>query len=253
MRRRRATVCCMVHGCRSKPGPLRSACWSQGHAPPQAAPQETTDAGGGSPSAQPHNGRHGPHGDRRGPEHEGHDPECQGDGRGTGHECQAEVRSRPGSAGEGRSRPHVANLCGVRTCRQGEPQDTGLFQCAACGHTANADHNTAVHILARGLALARGVGASARREAIPLGTSTIREPGRPDPRVPVGAGVKRPAPVPDVNRSPDPAPTCHGPGSSNRDGWLSGRRFTDRAQASRRCGLPVSTSISSPTDLAGSG
>ena len=35
--------------------------------------------------------------------------------------------------------------------------------------------------------------------------------------------------------------------------WPSGRRFTDRAQASRRCVLQVSTSISPPADLAGLG
>ena len=61
--------------------------------------------------------------------------------------------------------------------------------CAACGHTANADRNAAQNILARDLALlpkARGIGASARREAFgpwPLpvamvkSTSTTREQG----------------------------------------------------------------------------
>ena len=62
---------------------------------------------------------------------------------------------------------------------------------AACGHTANADRNAALNILARGLALlpqARGMGASARREALgpcPLpaamvkSTSPTREQGVP--------------------------------------------------------------------------
>ena len=66
------------------------------------------------------------------------------------------------------------------------------FQCTACGHTANADHNAALNILERGMALlptAHGAGASARREAIPLGTSTTREQGIPPPAgAPVPAG-----------------------------------------------------------------
>ena len=40
---------------------------------------------------------------------------------------------------------------------------------------------------------------------------------------------------------------------AEQGGWLSGRRFTDRAQASRRCDLWVSTSLSPPADLAGPG
>lgn len=45
-----------------------------------------------------------------------------------------------------------------------------VFQCTACRHTANADHNADINILVRGCPRtrsARGVGASARREAIP--------------------------------------------------------------------------------------
>ncbi len=56
-----------------------------------------------------------------------------------------------------------------------------VCECTACGHTANADHNAAINILARGLPLVRPacrVGASARRGAFPSRTPTTREPGR---------------------------------------------------------------------------
>ena len=66
------------------------------------------------------------------------------------------------------------------------------FKCAACGFKANADHNAALNILARGLEIlrptARGNGAAARREAFgpwppPVATakptSTTREQGMP--------------------------------------------------------------------------
>ena len=81
-------------------------------------------------------------------------------------------------------------------CGEHDPanrRSQSLFHCtnARCGHTANADHNAAVNILERGLALlpkAHGTGASARREALgpcPLpaamvkSTSPTREQGMP--------------------------------------------------------------------------
>ena len=79
-----------------------------------------------------------------------------------------------------------------------------LFHCTACGHTANADHNAAINILARGMLLvrpARGVGASARRGAFPLGTPTTREPGRRGIPPPARAGPNGPTSVPSVNPS----------------------------------------------------
>ena len=66
------------------------------------------------------------------------------------------------------------------------------FMCVACGFKANADHNAAINILERGLALlpkARENGASARRDALdpwPLpattakSTSATREQDMPD-------------------------------------------------------------------------
>ena len=73
-------------------------------------------------------------------------------------------------------------------------QTQAKFKCAACGFKANADHNAALNILARGLEIlrptARGNGADARREAFgpwppPVATakptSTTREQGMPPP------------------------------------------------------------------------
>ncbi len=79
-----------------------------------------------------------------------------------------------------------------------------VFQCTACGHTANADHNAAINILVRGCPWtrpARGVGASARRGAFPSGTPTTREPGRRGIPPPARAGPEGPVPVPGVNSS----------------------------------------------------
>ncbi|MCE2468242.1 MAG: transposase [Caldilineaceae bacterium] len=81
-----------------------------------------------------------------------------------------------------------------------------VFACGACGFQANADHNAAINILVRaGLpsapVSARGTGAAARRGAIPWGTPTTRERGRPGMSVPARAGTEGPAPVPSVNPS----------------------------------------------------
>ena len=75
-----------------------------------------------------------------------------------------------------------------QTCRRGghghrdhRPSPT-VFACGICGFRAHADPNAAVNILVRaGLPsrarAARGIGAAARRGAIPSGTPTTREPG----------------------------------------------------------------------------
>ena len=66
----------------------------------------------------------------------------------------------------------TCSVCGHVDKENRKTQAT--FKCAACGHSANADHNAAINILARaGLpsapVSARGTGAAARRGAIPLG------------------------------------------------------------------------------------
>ena len=48
-------------------------------------------------------------------------------------------------------------------------QSRSVFRCTSCGHRDNADLNAAQSILAS------GIGATARREAFPSGTSTTRE------------------------------------------------------------------------------
>ena len=55
-------------------------------------------------------------------------------------------------------------------------QSQARFACLACGLTMHADHNAAINIWVRhGRTVARGTGATARREAFPLGTSLTRE------------------------------------------------------------------------------
>ena len=50
------------------------------------------------------------------------------------------------------------------------------FHCVQCGFALNADHNAALNILGRyARPVARGTGATARREAFPSGTSLTRE------------------------------------------------------------------------------
>ena len=100
---------------------------------------------------------------------------------------------------------YTSQTCAVCQHVDKESRKTqAVFQCTACGHTANADHNAAINILARGLTLARparGVGASARRGAIPLGTPTTREPGRRGDPPPARSRPSGPDPVPGVNPS----------------------------------------------------
>ena len=55
-------------------------------------------------------------------------------------------------------------------------QSQAVFRCQRCGFLLNADHNAALNILGRFTRpVARGTGATARREAFPLGTSPTRE------------------------------------------------------------------------------
>ena len=57
-------------------------------------------------------------------------------------------------------------------------QSQAVFRCQRCGFLLNADHNAALNILGRFTrSVARGTGATARREAFPLGTSPTREHG----------------------------------------------------------------------------
>ena len=57
-------------------------------------------------------------------------------------------------------------------------QSQAVFRCQRCGFLLNADHNAALNILGRCTRpVARGTGATARREAFPLGTSPTREHG----------------------------------------------------------------------------
>ena len=72
-----------------------------------------------------------------------------------------------------------------------------VFTCGACGFRTNADHNAAVNILVRaGLPCvpvsARGIGAAARRGAIPWGTPTTRErDGSAGPVWPISSALNR--------------------------------------------------------------
>ena len=70
-----------------------------------------------------------------------------------------------------------------QTCHQcghlaaGNRRTQARFHCQRCDLIVNADHNAALNILVRYVdrTVARGTGASARREAFPSGTSTTRE------------------------------------------------------------------------------
>ena len=104
---------------------------------------------------------------------------AKGYGRDTRHEREAEAglnREIPAS-NRGRLERHPDYKAG-QVVRVDPVYASQAY--AVCGHAANADRNATRNILARGLPHARtalGMGASARREAIPLGTSTTREQG----------------------------------------------------------------------------
>ena len=75
--------------------------------------------------------------------------------------------------------PYTSQTC--HQCGTVDPRNRRTqahFHCGQCGFALNADHNAALNILGRAkLPVARGTGATARREAFPSGTSPTREHG----------------------------------------------------------------------------
>ena len=75
---------------------------------------------------------------------------------------------------------HTSQTC--HQCRHvaaGNRPSQAVFRCQRCDFHLHADHNAALNILVRYVdrIVARGTGATARREAFPSGTSTTREHG----------------------------------------------------------------------------
>ncbi len=72
---------------------------------------------------------------------------------------------------------YTSQTCSACGCVDKQSRQTQAdFACVDCGFELNADHNAALNILGRAnLPVARGTGATARREAFPLGTSMTRE------------------------------------------------------------------------------
>ncbi len=72
---------------------------------------------------------------------------------------------------------HTSQMCHQCGCIDKRNRTSqAVFHCVSCGLRMHADHNAAINILVRyERTVARGTGATARREAFPTGTSKTRE------------------------------------------------------------------------------
>ena len=116
-------------------------------------------------------------------------PRCRtcGDGMsGTNRRCPQPVMTSkartlltPNRAGGVLGRLVPAHACG-HICAANRPSQP-VFRCQRCDFQLHADHNAALNILGRYVRpVARGTGATARREAFPSGTSLTREQDIPE-------------------------------------------------------------------------
>ena len=103
-----------------------------------------------------------------------------------------------------------------------------VFACGACGFRAHDDHNAARAGLPSVSVSARGIGASARRGAIPWGTPTTREPDMPA----VQPGMQVPSML--VPSSRMAVVTARPVSSLVSKPWFGGDRFRSLARSRSR-------------------